>query len=97
MESRSVLKGKYRPRCQRCGGQLIRSYDDICCLQCGARHTKDGYLETIDAAIRLIVEQYITDQSASGRKRRYRTRSNPLSEDTKTTALKHIEDIIKIQ
>lgn len=30
--------------CQRCGGQLIRSYDDISCLQCGAPHTSEGEL-----------------------------------------------------
>lgn len=35
--------------CQRCGGQLIRSYDDIGCLQCGAEHTENGELTTYTA------------------------------------------------
>ena len=30
--------------CQRCGGQLIQSHDDINCLQCGAPHTEEGKL-----------------------------------------------------
>ena len=30
--------------CQRCGGQLIRSYDEVNCLQCGAPHTVEGKL-----------------------------------------------------
>jgi len=35
---------KQRYMCQRCGGQLIRSYDEINCLQCGAPHTAEGKL-----------------------------------------------------
>ena len=30
--------------CQKCGGQLINSYGDINCLQCGAPHTEEGKL-----------------------------------------------------
>ena len=30
--------------CKRCGGQLIRSHDEINCLQCGAPHTEEGRL-----------------------------------------------------
>ncbi len=30
--------------CQRCGGQVLRSHDEIICLQCGAPHTADGKL-----------------------------------------------------
>ena len=37
---------KRRYICQRCGGQLIRSYDDISCLQCGATPTEEGELES---------------------------------------------------
>ncbi len=33
-------------KCQRCGGQLIRSWDELDCLQCGALHTEDGKLLT---------------------------------------------------
>ena len=40
----SVLHTKQRHMCQRCGGQVIRSYDDISCLQCGASHTEEGEL-----------------------------------------------------
>ena len=41
-----VYEIKKRHICQRCGGQLIRSYDDINCLQCGATPTEEGYLES---------------------------------------------------
>ena len=44
MVNHSYLKVKQRPMCQRCGGQLIRSQDDISCLQCGALHTEEGKL-----------------------------------------------------
>ena len=37
-------KTKQLHTCQRCGGQLIRSYDEINCLQCGAPHTAEGKL-----------------------------------------------------
>jgi len=30
--------------CQRCGGQVLRSHDEIICLQCGAPHTAEGQL-----------------------------------------------------
>ena len=31
-------------QCQRCGGQVLRSHDEIICLQCGAPHTAEGQL-----------------------------------------------------
>ena len=30
--------------CQRCGGQVLRSHDEVICLQCGAPHTVEGQL-----------------------------------------------------
>ena len=30
--------------CQRCGGQVLRSHDEVICLQCGAPHTAEGEL-----------------------------------------------------
>ncbi len=44
MVSHSYSKVEQRPMCQRCGGQLIRSQNDISCLQCGALHTEEGKL-----------------------------------------------------
>lgn len=41
---------KQRPICQRCGGQLIRSYEGISCLQCSATHTEEGELVSAYAA-----------------------------------------------
>jgi len=38
------LETKQRHICQRCGGQLIRSHDEINCLQCGAPHSAEGKL-----------------------------------------------------
>ena len=38
------LETKQRTRCKRCGGQVIRSYGDNSCLQCGALHTEEGEL-----------------------------------------------------
>ncbi|MFC1977868.1 hypothetical protein ACFLWS_06375 [Chloroflexota bacterium] len=32
------------PRCQRCGGQVLRFYDGISCLQCGASYTEEDKL-----------------------------------------------------
>ena len=32
------------PRCQRCGGQVLRDYYGWFCLQCGAEHNKNGKL-----------------------------------------------------
>ena len=49
MLKHSLLETKQAPRCQRCGGQLIRSYDEIGCLQCGAPHTEEGKLATYSA------------------------------------------------
>ena len=33
------LVSRRLPVCQRCGGQVIRYFDDLNCLQCGAPHT----------------------------------------------------------
>ena len=38
------LETRQHHKCQRCGGQLIRSHDEINCLQCGAPHTAEGKL-----------------------------------------------------
>ncbi len=32
---------KQLPVCEKCGGQVLRCYDDINCLQCGAPHTEE--------------------------------------------------------
>ncbi len=29
------------PICKRCGGQVLRYYDEFNCLQCGAPHTEE--------------------------------------------------------
>ena len=42
--SNANLETKQYHMCQRCGGQLVHSYDDINCLQCGALHTEEGEL-----------------------------------------------------
>ncbi len=51
-------------RCQRCGGQLIHSYGEIGCLQCGAVYATDGRLETISSVMKLIIEESKVDRSA---------------------------------
>ena len=42
----TIVKTQKLHRCQRCGGQVITSYEGIDCLQCGATHTKEGKLLT---------------------------------------------------
>ncbi len=42
----SLLETRQPTRCQRCGGQLIRSWGELDCLQCGALHTEEGKLLT---------------------------------------------------
>jgi len=39
-----LLETRQPTRCQRCGGQVIRSWGEIACLQCGALHTQEGRL-----------------------------------------------------
>jgi hypothetical protein len=51
-------------RCQRCGGQLIHSYGEIGCLQCGADYATDSRLETINPVMKLIIEESKVDRSA---------------------------------
>ncbi|MBI2329180.1 MAG: hypothetical protein HYU85_06055 [Chloroflexi bacterium] len=46
MLEHSFLETGQPARCQRCGGQLIRSWGEIDCLQCGAIHTAEGKLLT---------------------------------------------------
>ncbi len=46
MLNHSLLEIRHSTRCQRCGGQVIRSWGDIGCLQCGALHTEEGKLIT---------------------------------------------------
>lgn len=38
------LETRQSRMCKRCGGQLIRSHEEINCLQCGAPHTEEGKL-----------------------------------------------------
>jgi hypothetical protein len=61
-----ALKDGRVPKCQRCGGQLVRSDSDIECLQCGAIHTTDGRLETINAMMKLMMQQPEVDRYAVG-------------------------------
>ncbi|MFC1977876.1 hypothetical protein ACFLWS_06415 [Chloroflexota bacterium] len=49
MFEHSLLETRQNTRCQRCGGQVIRSWGEITCLQCGALHTEGGKLLTYDA------------------------------------------------
>ena len=44
MVNHLLLETKQSHLCQRCGGQVLHSYDDISCLQCGAPHTREGKL-----------------------------------------------------
>jgi len=63
----SFLESKQPHRCQRCGGQLIRSYDDIDCLQCGAPHTAQGKLAIYPAQeldLNLDLELYMWKSNA---------------------------------
>ncbi len=46
MFKHSLLETKHPTTCQRCGGQIIRSWGEIACLQCGALHTQEGELLT---------------------------------------------------
>ena len=57
MDIHSALTDRRVLKCQRCGGQLVRSDGDIGCLQCGAIHATDGRLETINAMMRLLMQQ----------------------------------------
>ncbi|MBA7486908.1 hypothetical protein ES707_22470 [subsurface metagenome] len=44
MYNNLLLETRQPLSCQRCSGQLLRSDDEISCLQCGAPHTKEGKL-----------------------------------------------------
>ena len=44
MVTHSLIETRRLLKCQRCGGQVLCSYDERTCLQCGARHTEDGKL-----------------------------------------------------
>lgn len=41
--AKPILKPQF-PKCVRCGGQVLKNYDEFRCLQCGAEHTKQGRL-----------------------------------------------------
>lgn len=49
MVNRLYLDAKKPLICCRCGGQVIHSYEDINCLQCGAPHTIEGKLARYSA------------------------------------------------
>ena len=66
MSIHSALKDRRVLKCQRCGGQLVRSDGDIGCLQCGAIHTADGTLETISAMMKLMMQQPEVDRYPVG-------------------------------
>ena len=39
-------------RCRKCGGQVLRDYEELKCLQCGAEHDKEGNLiDLIEPAV----------------------------------------------
>ena len=56
---------KQPPTCQRCAGQLLRHYDEIGCLQCGAPHTEEGKLATYSA------QEFSLDLPRRGRRSAY--------------------------
>ena len=66
MSIQLALKDRRVLKCQRCGGQLVRSDGDIGCLQCGAIHTTDGRLETINAMMKLMMQEPEVDRYAVG-------------------------------
>ena len=66
MSIQLALKDRRVLKCQRCGGQLVRSDGDIGCLQCGAIHTADGRLETINAMMKLMMQEPEVDRYAVG-------------------------------
>ena len=70
MSTHSAIKDGRVLKCQRCGGQLVRSDGDIECLQCGAIHTADGRLETISAMMKLMIQEPEVDRYAVGAKER---------------------------
>ncbi len=59
------VKCKNPPICKRCGGQVLRFYDDITCIQCGALYTEDYKLVTLSvpeewqALTKMLKVQYI--------------------------------------
>lgn len=57
MSIKRELKSRRIMKCQKCGGQLIHSYGDVGCLQCGAIHTIDGRLETINSMMNVIITE----------------------------------------
>ncbi len=57
MSIEKILKSRRAMKCQKCGGQLVHSYGDVGCLQCGAIHTMDGGLETISSMMNLIITE----------------------------------------
>lgn len=42
------LRNGFYPPCQKCGGQVLKDYDEFTCLQCGTKHDKQGnYIEPV--------------------------------------------------
>lgn len=56
-------------KCQRCGGQVLRSYEDMTCLQCGASHTQEGTL---------VAPTFLSEEDISGKRRHRSTPRNLL-------------------
>lgn len=69
MVDNAVLELSQYFKCQRCGGQVLRSYDDLTCLQCGASHTREGIL---------VAPTCLTQEDITGRRRHRSTPRNLL-------------------
>ena len=41
-----ILKD-YTGKCKRCGGNLLKNYNEVTCLQCGAEHDINGNLKEL--------------------------------------------------
>lgn len=41
---RSDLEWRLEHRCRRCGGQVLRDYEEMTCINCGAPHDEQGNL-----------------------------------------------------
>lgn len=55
MRIEGALKNRQVTKCQKCGGQLINCHGEVGCFQCGAVHTMDGKLETINPEMAIII------------------------------------------
>ncbi len=59
MRIEGALKNRQVTKCQKCGGQLIHCHGEVGCFQCGAVHTMDGGLETINPKMDIIITEEI--------------------------------------